>query len=115
MPRPTNPAPAAAAAPGPARAALGQIVHYRLTGRDADLINRARKDWRDSPSAAWGYQAHVGNTVQPGEVYPAIVVRTFDTAATAVNLQVFLDGNDQHWVTSASPGDEDGRWFWTRS
>ncbi len=76
---------------------IGRIVHYRLSEQD---VARLRDGGRD-----------VGNEAHAGDVYPAMVVRTF--GGTAANLQVFLDGPDTLWVTSRDH-DEDtlGCWFW---
>ena len=83
--------------------ALGQIVRYRLTEADAAGMNKRRSD-----SAACN-AGHTGNALAEGQVFPAMVVRIWDTSP-AVNLQVFLDGNDCLWVTYAVEGDEPGRW-----
>ena len=81
---------------------VGRIVHYRLSTQDVEQIDERR-------NAAVGQR---GTGAVPGDVYPAIVVRTFgDTLA--VNLRVFLDGPDTHWVTSRGYSVEtDGCWFW---
>lgn len=91
---------------------IGQTVIYRLNKADVTEINRRRKHWRESPGAKWGYQAHVGNAVHVGEVYPAEVVRRFETTSSMVNLQVKLDGTDVLWATSRPWGDDDGQWSW---
>jgi hypothetical protein len=66
-----------------------------------------------------GAQAHVGNHVMEGEHFPAIVVRVFSKEfgdEPGANLQVFLDGNDSLWITSARFADpasiELGTWHW---
>lgn len=81
---------------------IGRIVHYTLTEGDAHAIRQQR---------AALVQAH-GNPVQEGQVYPAMVVRVFDPSTAAANLQVFLDGNDSHWATSAKEGHGPGHWAW---
>jgi hypothetical protein len=103
---------------------LGRIVHYKLTGQDADAINRRRDDFTayqrlhfpdpaTRPNAgadgATGHAAHVGNRAEAGQVYPAIVVRCFNPS---VNLQVILDGTDTYWATSRVEGDDEGYWAW---
>ena len=95
---------------------IGRIVHYTLAETDVDAINRRRADFRQRPGGPGneGFQAHVGNHVQAGDVYPAMVVRVFDPSVTTVNLQVFLDGNDTFWATSRVEGElgEQCKWCW---
>lgn len=94
---------------------LGRIVLYRLTGDDAEAINRRRADAEGRMTAIreerTGYQVHVGNLAHGGQVYPAVVVRMVD-GAPAVNLRVLLDGSDTYWATSRAEGDERGQWSW---
>lgn len=52
------------------------------------------------------------NSVQPGDVYPAMVVRVFDPTVTTANLQVFLDGAATYWATSRTEGEGAGCWAW---
>jgi hypothetical protein len=80
--------------------AIGRIVHYTLTEVDVSLIN----------SSIDAMQRH-HNVARAGDVYPAMVVRVFDTSASA-NLQVFIDGDWSYWVTSREEGDEPGTWAW---
>lgn len=96
---------------------IGQTVGYILTKQDAEKINRRRTD---GPSIAeriktqtWplGAQAHIGNTVNEGDVFPAVVVKKW--SETSVNLQVFLDGNDTYWVTSIEWSNVPGTWHFT--
>lgn len=102
---------------------VGRIVHYKLAQFDADAINRRRADFEafnrshvhphePGQPGATGHQAHVGNHVQAGEVYPAIVVRVFDPSVSTANLQVLLDGNDTYWATSRVEGDGECQWSW---
>lgn len=79
---------------------IGRIVHYTLAAGDADQIKIARQDSGGS-----------GNQVAEGDVYPAMVVRTFGGPATA-NLQVHLDGTDTFWATSRMEGNGPGSWAW---
>lgn len=95
---------------------VGRTVHYRLTAEDAEAINRRHEHGAahldEHRANATGAQVHVGNHAAAGFVYPAIIVRTFDNSL-AVNLQVFLDGNDAYWATSRGYSTEtDGCWFW---
>jgi hypothetical protein len=101
----------------PAPAGPGRIVHYRLTADDAAKINRRRTN---GPSIAgrirtaeWpeGAQAHIGNVAIEGDYLPMMVVRCWD-GGDLVNGQVFLDGNDQLWVTSVPMGTIAGTWCW---
>ncbi|NUS78454.1 MAG: hypothetical protein HOV70_19960 [Streptomyces sp.] len=98
---------------------IGRIVHYTLNEQDAAEINRRREDFaghvqrgglRDGGT---GHVAHVGNQAQEGDVYPAMIVRIFgETPESAVNLQVFLDGNDAFWATSRTLGEGPFHWAW---
>lgn len=81
---------------------VGRIVHYTLSQQDTDEINRRRVD---SPQT--------GNHVREGDVFPAMIVRIFgETPASAVNPQVFLDGDDSFWATSRTLGDGSFHWAW---
>ena len=64
---------------------------------------------------AWpaGAQAHIGNDVKEGDVFPMLIVRVWGpTAESAVNGQVFLDGNDVFWATSRTVGTQPGTFSW---
>jgi hypothetical protein len=65
---------------------LGDVVCYRLSAADADLINSRRLHT--------GIQ---GNFAGEGEDFPALIVRDW---GASYNLQVFLDGADTYWATS---------------
>ena len=103
---------------------IGRIVLYTLTEDDAVQINRRRTT---GPAIAeriknnsienislqrWpiGAQAHIGNSVTPGEVYPMVITRVWSD--TTVNGQVLLDGNDTLWATSATEGAGPHEWHW---
>jgi hypothetical protein len=101
----------------------GRIVHYTLTAQDAEQVNRRRADFeafnranRDTASGPGefpgrsGHIGHYGNAAAEGDVYAAIVVRTF--GADVANLKVLLDGNDDYWATSRPEGDGPGTWAW---
>lgn len=90
------------------------IVNYKLSAENAAQINRRRTN---SASIAdrikakiWptGAQAHIGNDAIEGQILPMVIVGIYSD--TLVNGQVFLDGNDQFWVTSAPQGNEPGNW-----
>jgi hypothetical protein len=85
---------------------VGEIVRYMLTAQNAADINR-RREHRGSPILG---QAHVGNLVSEGDIFPMMVVRVWgsDKDQAAANGQVFLDGSDTLWVTSVMPGTEPG-------
>ena len=106
---------------------VGRIVIFKLTAAQAQQINRRRTDSKSiaeriakntDNTSAWpiGAQAHIGNPASAGDYYPCIVVRVwmdeFGPGKPGINGQVFLDGNDQFWVTSAAEGNEDGQWHW---
>lgn len=106
---------------------IGRTVIYRLTQQDADAINRRRTTGAEiaerigrntSLVTHWptGAQAHIGNYAFAGEEVPMVIVRVwpdeFGPGKPGVNGQVFLDGNDTLWVTSAGEGDNPGQWHW---
>ena len=96
----------------------GRIVHYRLTAENAVMINRRRTDGLSIheriAAEKWplGAQAHIGSVAIEGEYLPMMVVRCWDDNPGVVNGQVFLDGNDTLWVTSAKEGEGPGTWTW---
>lgn len=100
---------------------IGLIVPYKLTAEQAVEINRRRTDAGSIAALIaedkWtaGAQAHFGNPVQIGDVFPMIVVAIFPDefgqGNPGVNGQVFLDGNDSLWITSASEGPDEGQWM----
>lgn len=83
--------------------AVGRIVHYKLAEHDVARINEARR-----ASFEAGGSGRVGNPIRSGEVYPLLICRVWEH--DGVNGQVFLDGNDSLWVTSAAEGDAEGCW-----
>ena len=107
---------------------IGRIVIYTLHEQDAEQINRRRTT---SSSIAerfanngseiaqavnlpetWpvGAQAHIGNSVKAGDQFPMLVTRVW--SPSCVNGQVFLDGNDCFWATSATEGVGGHTWAW---
>ena len=90
----------------------GRIVHFMLSAQDAAEINkkRAQVDWSNVPQN--GTQMHVGNHVEAGEHIPMIIVKVWNKELGYVNGKLFLDGNDDFWVTSVSPGNEPHSWHW---
>jgi hypothetical protein len=102
---------------------IGRIVHYTLSEADAEQVNRRREDaithrakaqrFDDQVVLHTGGQVHTGNVANPGDTYPAIIVRTWgSTPESSVNLQVFLDGNDTLWVTSVVAGEGQRKFAW---
>lgn len=109
---------------------LGRIVHYRLSAQDVEQIMRRRTTGASiaermkvqvsqvetaTPILGWptGAQAHIGNDVAEGETYPMLIVRVWGTGPeSAVNGQVFLDGNDVFWATSRTVGIQPGTFGW---
>jgi hypothetical protein len=106
---------------------VGRMVIYKITEEQAVQINRRRTSGREiaeriakntPESSAWplGAQAHIGNVAVPGQYFPMVIVRIwpdeFGPYMHGVNGQVFLDGNDTFWVTSASQGTSNGQWDW---
>lgn len=95
---------------------IGRIVHYVLSAQDAEQINRRRTTSAQIAARIadekWplGAQAHIGNSVSEGEVYPLVITRVWDSGM--VNGQVMLDGNDLFWATSRHEGVEPGTYRW---
>jgi len=84
---------------------IGRIVHYTLGESDVANIVERRAHSINGPD--------VGNRVEVGQVYPAMIVRVHGDAPTSyVNLQVFLDGRDTEWVTSRAVGMGPGTYSW---
>jgi hypothetical protein len=95
---------------------VGRIVHLRLSAECAKSINKRRSDARSSgiSAANSGAIVHHGNDAREGDVYPLLITKIWSdkpTDATAVNGQIFLDGNDSFWATSIQQGDGPGKWF----
>ena len=89
---------------------VGRIVHYKLSQQDADEVNRRRTGSGHGENWPEGAQAHTGNSVKAGDVFPMII--TVVHSESMVNGQVFLDGNDTLWVTSRSLGENEFDWNW---
>lgn len=94
---------------------IGRIVHFKLGDANVHEINRRRDDARASAISGdkTGAQVHVGNAPSEGDVYPMLITRVWDSEPTedsVVQGQVFLDGNDVLWVTSAQQGDGEYQW-----
>ncbi len=91
---------------------IGDMVLYQLSEADAEAINRrydhARARFAEMREAKTGYQAHVGNSVQPEDLVPMVVTRVWPTAS--INGKVFLDGSDDFWVRTVEQGTAPGSW-----
>jgi hypothetical protein len=88
----------------------GCTVLYTVTASQANAVNKRRSDAVRFPNPETGQIIHVGNEVREGDVFPLVVVRVW--VGNRVNGQLFLDGNDHLWITSASEGAGPGFWFW---
>lgn len=88
--------------------AIGRIVHYRLSKEDVAAIERRRKLLGVDRT-----QLFSGNAVREGDTFPAMIVRAWGEQPTsAVQLQVYLDGNDTHWATSVQVGEGPRTFSW---
>ena len=95
---------------------VGRIVHITLSEACADNINRRRGIYTEVAKRDKSVATSIfhGNPVSGGQVYPMIITRVWSdnpTEATAVQGQIFLDGDDCYWATSVSQGTEKGQWF----
>jgi len=117
---------------------IGRIVHYRLSEKDAEAINRRRVATDragvldQNGVLLWpnGAQRHVGSYANKGDVVALTITKVWPEeygsgaylahhepgtkyeSPFGVNGQATLDGNDTLWVTSAPHGDLDGCWNW---
>jgi hypothetical protein len=83
---------------------IGRIVLYTLTADDAEQIRR----WRTT-----GVLIHIGGGVAENMEFPMMIVWVYGADPTsAVNGQVFLDGNDVFWTQSVCIGEGPGSWRW---
>lgn len=87
---------------------IGRIVLYKLYEEDVHRIKLQRMNNR----------SFKGSDVEPGEVYPAVVVKVWEGPDVCVNLHVHLNGNDAHWVPQVGNPNGDsgeiapGTWGW---
>lgn len=97
----------------------GQMVHYILTESDVKRIEEQRRgeplsEKKDITKPS----PFVGNSASAGEHVPMVIVKVwpdeFGPGRPGVNGQVWLDGNDSLWVTSAQYDAEKspGSWHW---
>jgi hypothetical protein len=81
---------------------IGRIVQYTLTDRDAGDVNRLRLASENE-----------GNTAREGDVFPMLIVRVWGSLPeSAVQGQVFIDGNFTLWVTSVVAGEGPRTYAW---
>ena len=90
---------------------IGRIVIYTLSDSDALAINDRRQFSKNQ--SADGRALHHGNRVNEGDEFPMIITKVWGTQPdSAVNGQVFLDGDDLFWATSTSVGDSPAHFRW---
>jgi hypothetical protein len=94
---------------------IGRIVQYELTEADVDQINRRRKhaqfNMDEHREAQKGTMVYVGNHATEKQVFPMMITRVWGSEeGSAVNGQVFLDGNDVLWASSVTEGEGPGHW-----
>lgn len=81
---------------------IGRIVHYTLSEQDAAQINALR-----------GSSTFKANPAAEGDVYPMMIVRVWGNSPdSAVQGQVFIDGNFTLWATSVSHGEGPRAYAW---
>lgn len=100
----------------------GRIVYFVFDEQRAAEVNRRRTNGAsiadrmkaDPPTWPAGAQAHIGNEVHAGDIYPAMVVRVWSQTSGCSNLKVNLDGSDDFWATSINHdrAGTPGTWQW---
>lgn len=92
----------------------GRVVYFKLSQQDADAINKRREDVSRNletiRESSVGYQAHIGNPVQAGEI--CVMIITAIWSDDCINGKVLLDGNDDYWATSVNRGEGEHQWDW---
>lgn len=96
---------------------VGRTVHLRLSDAQVGQINRRRQASIDvggsGPEPQYD-KLFSGNSVTSGDIFPLLITKIWSASpdeTTPVNGQVFLDGDDSLWVTSATQGELAGQWF----
>ena len=99
----------------------GRIVYFVFNEQAAAEVMRRRTNGQSIAERmraippAWpaGAQAHIGNEIKAGDIYPAMVLRVYGSGGCS-NLRVFLDGNDDYWGTSVNhdSGKAPYSWHW---
>jgi hypothetical protein len=85
-------------------ASAAEVMRRRTTGKSiADRIKQEVVTLEHGTVPQWplGAQAHIGNDVHAGDVYPAMVIRVWGSSGCS-NLKVMLDGSDTYWATSVN-------------
>lgn len=84
-------------------AAIGQIVHYKLTQSDCDEIDD--RDGGGEPALRYR------RAVSEGQTYPAVVIAVSGDGEL-VDLKIWLNGGmgAEHWAPSRAEGDTPGTW-----
>jgi len=100
----------------------GRIVYFVFDEQSAAEVMRRRTDGkaiaermsRTPPAWPTGAMAHVGNAVQAGDIFPAMIIRVWDQSSGSSNLKVMLDGSDTYWATSVVCADDKRHrsWHW---
>lgn len=81
---------------------IGRIVHYTLSAQEAAQINTLR-----------GPMTNQANPAYEGDVYPMMIVRVWgNNPDSAVQGQVFIDGNFTLWATSVYHGEGPRTYAW---
>lgn len=99
-------------------AAIAERIAQQVLTPDQEGVERedtkVEMHAKTVPQWPLGAQAHIGNEAQEGQTFPMMIVAVWEDAPTtsAVNGQVFLDGNDVFWATSVSVGEGPGTYSW---
>ena len=96
--------------------AAAEVMRRRTTAKSiADRMHTSVPSVQgDAPSIyGWpaGAQAHIGNDIKAGDIYPAMVVRVWGESGCS-NLRVILDGSDDYWATSINYDAEKRAYSW---
>ena len=91
------------------RIRVGQIVDYRLSVEEAFAITSMRYHKPPTGNLIDSYRS---SDVQAGGLHPLLVTRVWDGGL--VNGQLFLDGNDNFWITAAVEGTGPRSWSWPK-
>lgn len=117
----------------PARAAVsvGDVVMYRMSVADVDVIHARRAhhsvwidEQREDPSAVSEGAVHAMIVTRVGQAPYVEPIERHPQGATAgvrplnapeegplVNGTVFLDGHDNYWACGVAQGDGNGQWY----
>src|SRR6266478_1121809 len=85
----------------------GRIVYFVFDENHAQQV-KARRDLHSTTNRS---AASMGNGVKAGDIYPAMVVRVWDESGCS-NLQIVLDGDDNHWAISVNFNPEKSQFSW---